>query len=131
MKPALNQLLAFLMAAWLPLLALLAPPAALALMDPPAEQFLCEGETLVAALHNGAVDAPGIPNSEAGTVPGAFLVVEWRGMSLQLPRTNNAGAPSYTDGRWWWQAQDPDHPEFAQRTGWKGDIERYQCQAQR
>jgi hypothetical protein len=46
-------------------------------------------------------------------------------VSLQLPRTNNSGTPSYSDGRWWWQASDADHPEFAQR---RGDWERYSCE---
>jgi hypothetical protein len=81
---------------------------------------------LVAEVHAGAVDAPGIPNSTGGTVPGAFIVLQWRGVTLQLPRTNNAGSPSYTDGRWWWQALDPQHPDFAQR---RGDWEAYRCDA--
>lgn len=58
-------------------------------------------------------------------MPGAFIVLQWRGVSLQLPRTNNAGVPSYTDGRWWWQVIDPDHPDFAQR---RGAIETYACE---
>ena len=59
---------------------------------------------LIAVPGSGAVDAPGIPNS--------------------------AGSPSYSDGRWWWQAADPSHPAFAQRTGGRGDLERYTCEAQ-
>ena len=68
------------------------------------ERYLCNGEPLQAEVHAGAVDAPGIPNS--------------------------AGSPSYSDGRWWWQAADPAHPAFAQRTGGRGDLERYTCEAQ-
>ena len=94
--------------------------------DPPPAHFLCEGEPLIAEVHIGAVDAPGIPNTAGGTVPGAFIVLQWRGVSLQLPRTNNAGIPSYSDGRWWWQALDPEHPDFAQR---RGDWENYSCTA--
>jgi hypothetical protein len=52
-------------------------------------------------------------------------VLHWRKLSLQLPRTNNAGVPSYSDGRWWWQALDPDHPDFAQL---RGNVERYSCE---
>ena len=91
------------------------------------EAYLCEVEPLLAELFAGAVDAPGIPNTSAGTVPGAFVVLEWRGVRLQLPRTNNAGSPSYTDGRWWWSPVDPDHPEFKQR---RGGVERYGCERQ-
>jgi hypothetical protein len=121
-----TQLLAVVMAVLLPLWGLLSPPQSLAAMDPAPEQFQCEGEPLLAAVHIGAVDAPGIPNTASGTVPGAFIVLQWRGVSLQLPRTNNAGTPSYSDGRWWWQASDPAHPEFAQR---RGDWEFYSCEA--
>jgi hypothetical protein len=81
------------------------------------QRYLCDGDALEATLHNGAVDASEIPNSENGTVPGAFIVLQWRGVSLQLPRTNNAGIPSYTDGRWWWQAVDPDRPNFREHRG--------------
>jgi len=91
------------------------------------QQFLCEGDPLEALAFNGAVDAADIPNSTANTVPGAFLVLRWRNVTLQLPRTNNAGVPSYSDGRWWWQASDPDHPDFAQL---RGTVERYSCERQ-
>ena len=104
------------------LLMLVSAPAAWAATAP--EHFLCDGDGLEAMLHNGAVDASEIPNSEAGTVPGAFIVVQWRGLSLQLPRTNNAGIPSYTDGRWWWQAVDPDRPIFKE---YRGSVKTYAC----
>jgi len=84
------------------------------------DQYLCDGDPLLAQVFAGAVDAPGIP-------PGAYVVLSWRGLSLQLPRTNNAGAPSYTDGRWWWRAADPSNPEFRQRLG---SIETHSCQRQ-
>ena len=121
----MTQLLALILALMLPLWGLIAAPAGLALADPPPEHFLCDADPLVASVHLGAVDAAEIPNSSSGTVPGAFIVLQWRGVSLQLPRTNNAGTPSYTDGRWWWQALDPDRPEFSQR---RGEVERYSCE---
>lgn len=86
--------------------------------------YVCQGEPLVAELNAGAVDAPGIANSSQGTAPGAFVVLHWHGLTLQLPRTNIAGVPSYSDGRWWWQVNDPDQPTFAQR---RGSIEHYSC----
>ena len=89
------------------------------------QQFLCEGDPLEALAFKGAVDAADIPNSNANSVPGAFVVLRWRDVSLQLPRTNNAGVPSYSDGRWWWQVRDPDHPEFAQL---RGTVESYRCE---
>ena len=30
----------------------------------------------------------------------------------------------------WWQARDPEHPDFAQRTGVSGSVEPYRCAAQ-
>ena len=104
------------------LLMLLVTPAATAARVP--ERYLCDGDALEAILHNGAVDASMIPNSEGGTVPGAFIVLRWRGLSLQLPRTNNAGIPSFTDGRWWWQAVDPDRPDFREH---RGTFNTYAC----
>ena len=105
------------------LLLLLTAPSAHASSDA-AQHFLCEGDALEVLAFNGAVDAADIPNSNADTVPGAFMVLRWRELSLQLPRTNNAGVPSYSDGRWWWQALDPDHPKFAQL---RGTAEHYSC----
>ena len=87
--------------------------------------YACGGDPLEAVADNGAVDAVGIPNQTAGTVPGAFVVLRWRGVSLQLPRTNNAGAPSYTDGQWWWSLEDPERPRF-QRS--RGAIETFPCE---
>jgi hypothetical protein len=117
-----TSLLALLQASLLALLLLLPAPAAWAAAD--VQHFICAGEPLQASVYPGAVDAPAIPNSSGGTVPGAFIVLEWRGVRLQLPRTNNAGVPSYTDGRWWWQATDPDHPDFAER---RGSVTTFPC----
>ena len=114
----MNRLLPFA----LMLVMLLAAPAAWAAGMP--ERYLCDGDGLEAMLYKGAVDASEIPNSDGGTVPGAFIVLKWRGLSLQLPRTNNAGIPSYTDGRWWWQAVDPDHPHFRDH---RGGVKTYAC----
>jgi len=104
------------------LLLLLATPAGWAAQV--TERYRCDGDALEAMLHNGAVDASEIPNSDGGTVPGAFIVLQWRGFSLQLPRTNNACIPSYTDGRWWWQAVDPERPDFRD---YRGNVKTYVC----
>ena len=92
-----------------------------------AETYRCGGELLSVRLFPGAVDAPGIPNSSAGTQPGAFVQLRFRDLTLQLPRTNNAGAPSYSDGIWWWSTDDPDHPAFRRRQG-RGRIEAITCE---
>lgn len=107
---------------------LLLPRAAFADSQPQPIAYRCDGEPLSALLDNGAVDAFEIPNVAAGTVPGAFVVLQWRDITLQLPRTNNAGAPSFTDGKWWWSLEDPAHPSFRLRRG-QGDVQRFSCEA--
>ena len=82
-----------------------------------ASSYVCDGDALTARIDRGAVDAIGIPNSVDGTVPGSFVVLEWRDLHLQLPRTNNAGAPSFSDGKWWWDLTDSQHPGFKLRQG--------------
>ena len=97
-----------------------------------AETWLCDGDPITVERTTLAQDAIGpmagpIPNSADGTLPGDGIVLRWRDLTLQLPRTNNSGAPSYTDGRWWWKVDDPDHPEFRQR---RGSIVTYACERQ-
>ena len=90
--------------------------------------WLCDGDQLSIETIQGAVDiqglGAGIPNIANGTMPGDGVLLRWRGMTLQLPRTNNAGYPSYTDGRWWWKAENSEHPEFKQR---RGSVINYEC----
>jgi hypothetical protein len=105
------------------LLPLLQAPAPALAASP--EAYRCDGDPLLALADNGAVDATGIPNTAAGTVPGAFVVLQWRGVTLQLPRTNNAGAPSYTDGKWWWSLENPAAPRFQLR---QGGVISYACE---
>ena len=109
--------------------ALLVALLVLATAAPVQADWLCDGDPLSIQLIQGAVDPSGlpggIPNSAAGTLPGDGILISWRGVTLQLPRTNNAGTPSYTDGRWWWRAEDPDHPEFKER---RGGITVYACE---
>ena len=88
----------------------------------------CEGDLLTVERISGAVDPRGLvqemPNQLEGTLPGDGILLRWRALTLQLPRTNNAGTPSYTDGRWWWREEDSQHPEFFER---RGEIKRYDC----
>jgi hypothetical protein len=127
LKPILSLalLLCCLAAASSPALAQAAGSGPAGLSAPaPTVRYRCGGDLLLARAENGAVDAVAIPNTSAGTPPGAFVVLEWRGITLQLPRTNNAGAPSYTDGRWWWSLENPDQPRFRLR---RGAIEEFPC----
>ena len=120
----------FLHAALVLLLVLALPSWPVHADSEPAERlYSCDGSELKAVINPGAVDAIGIPNLSNGTAPGAYVVLRWREVSLQLPRTNNAGAPSFTDGKWWWSLEDPEHPRFRLRRG-IGDIKNFSCSAQ-
>ena len=97
--------------------------------QPSWADWICEGDRLSVEITRGAVDltglAEGIPNTLEGTLPGDGVLLRWRDVELQLPRTNNAGAPSYTDGRWWWRVVDQSAPEFWER---RGTVIRHQCE---
>ena len=89
--------------------------------QPLRADWMCDGDRLSVEITRGAVDVTGlmegIPNSSEGTLPGDGVLVRWGDLVLQLPRTNNAGSPSYTDGRWWWRVVDASEPEFFERRG--------------
>ena len=97
--------------------------------QPSWADWVCDGDRLSVEITRGAVDATGlqqdIPNSLEGTLPGDGVLVRWGDLVLQLPRTNNAGLPSYTDGRWWWRVEDASAPEFFER---RGTVIRHECE---
>ncbi len=102
--------------------------SALADTDPEPVAYRCDGARLTALLVSGAVDDPTIPDPSRGPVPvGGFVVLHWRDLSLQLPRTNNAGPASFTDGKWWWSLEDPAHPRFRLRQG-LGNVQDFVCE---
>ena len=97
--------------------------------QPSWADWICDGDRLSVEITRGAVDTTGlnqdIPNSLQGTLPGDGVLLRWRDLVLQLPRTNNAGSPSYTDGRWWWRVEDVSAPEFFER---RGTVIRHECE---
>ncbi len=108
---------------------LLGIPASPARADsqPVVRAYRCDGEPLRAELVPGAVDASDIPNTLAGTLPGAYVILRWRGVQLQLPRSNNAGAPNFSDGKWAWSEVNPDHPVLRLRRP-LGDLQEFACE---
>lgn len=91
--------------------------------DPAAMAYRCDGDPLSARLVLGAVDAP----SSTAVPVGSSVLLEWRQLHLQLPRTNNAGAASFTDGKWWWSLENPDQPRFRLRQG-LGAVQEFHCE---
>jgi hypothetical protein len=55
------------------------------------------------------------------------VVLRWRGVQLQLPRSNNAGAPSFSDGKWAWSELNPDQPMLRLRRP-AGDLQEFACE---
>lgn len=93
----------------------------------PLDRYRCDGEPLTAQLVHGAVDASDMPDPSVSPVPmGGVVLLEWGDLHLQLPRTNNAGPASFSDGRWWWSLEDPAQPRFRQRLG-LGQIHDHSC----
>ncbi len=107
------------------------PAPAAATTGAVSEHYRCEGVPLAATVHAGAVDDPAIPNRSGGTLPGAFVQLQWQrageAVALQLPRPNNAGPPSFTEGKWGWSLEDPAHPRVRLRRG-GGGIEDFACE---
>jgi hypothetical protein len=138
LSSALAAVLAVVLATPLafPLAFPLALPLALLLPGPgpawadstlPPQSYLCEGDPLIAELERGPMDDPSIPDPSAAPVPvGGWVVLRWRELSLQLPRTNNAGEASFSDGKWWWSLEDPTHPRFRLRQP-LGDPREFAC----
>ena len=94
----------------------------------PGRAYTCDGDPLQAEFQPGPVDAVGIPNTLAGTLPGASVVLRWQGQQLPLPRTNDAGSPTYSDGKWSWREADADHALLRlRRPG--GDQQEFRCAA--
>ena len=95
----------------------------------PAGTYRCDGDPLTALLIRGAMDDPAMADPSSGDVPvGGFVVLRWRDLSLQLPRTNNAGPASFTDGQWWWSLDASGQPDFRLRRG-RGNIQSFACEA--
>jgi hypothetical protein len=104
------------------------PPARAASSLPP-RAYVCDGDPLTAELVRGPLDDPTIPDPSAAPVPvGGWVVLRWRDLSLQLPRTNNAGQASFSDGKWWWSLEDPEHPRFRLRQP-LGEVREFACEA--
>ena len=63
----------------------------------PSSTFLCDGDQLTATIRNNLNGDFAITNDLEDIDEGAFVVLDWRDVSLMLPVTFNVGEISFTE----------------------------------
>ena len=100
----------------------------------PSPDFNCDGEILTAVIRNNLNGDFALTNDLGNIDKGAFIVLNWRDISLMLPISFKAGNITFTDKKWLWSYQDEinglrmDHPRFAQLLP-NGEIQDFTCKA--
>ncbi len=98
----------------------------------PPSKFICESEPLNVTIYNNLNGDYQIAHDLENIDAGAFALIKWKGLSIMIPRTFNAGEISFSDRKWWWSYQDRenpldiDHPRFRHLLQ-RGQIEDYSC----
>ena len=96
--------------------------------------FMCDGDILHATIRNNLNGDFELTQDLENIDKGAFVVLDWRGISLMLPVSFNFGEITFTDKKWLWSYQDNDNglisetPRLAHRLP-NGDIEEFTCEA--
>ena len=93
---------------------------------PESSLFTCDGELLETTIYNNQNGIFTIVAPLQEIDAGGFVVLHWKELSLMLPRTFNTGETSFTDGKWWWSYEDPEHPQLRLRKR-RGDIKDFKC----
>tara|TARA_Y100001968_G_scaffold241642_1_gene225217 strand:- start:660 stop:1031 length:372 start_codon:yes stop_codon:yes gene_type:complete len=100
----------------------------------PSADFNCDGDRLTAVIRNNINGNFAITDDLENIDKGAFIVLNWREISLMLPVSFKVGDISFTDKKWLWSYQDEknglrmDEPRFAQLLP-NGEIKEFSCQA--
>ena len=100
----------------------------------PSSNFNCDGDRLTAVIRNNLNGDFAITNDLENIDKGAFIVLNWRDISLMLPISFKAGNITFTDKKWLWSYQDEinglrmDRPRFAQLLP-NGEIQDFTCKA--
>ena len=100
----------------------------------PSPSFNCDGDRLTAVIRNNLNGDFLITDDISNIDEGAFVVLNWRDISLMLPISFKVGDISFTDKKWLWSYKDEknglrmDEPRFAQLLP-NGDIQEFSCQA--
>ena len=99
----------------------------------PSSTFDCDGETLKATIRNNLNGDFSVVTDLEKVDQGAFVVLDWKNISLMLPVSFQKGGISFTDRKWLWSYQDneqglhEENPRFAQRMQ-RGEIVEHECQ---
>ena len=100
----------------------------------PSPDFNCDGDRLTAVIRNNLNGDFALTNDLGNIDKGAFIVLNWRDISLMLPISFKAGNITFTDKKWLWSYQDEinglrmDNPRFAQLLP-NGEIQDFTCKA--
>ena len=105
----------------------------LIVLEPPST-FDCDGEPLEATIRNNMNGDFALVTDLEKIDKGAFVVIDWKDVSLMLPVSFQEGEISFTDKKWLWSYQDKSiglhevTPRFAQRLP-SGEIYEHECTA--
>lgn len=99
----------------------------------PSSSFDCDGATLKATIRNNLNGDFSVVTDLEKVDQGAFVVLDWKDISLMLPVSFQKGEISFTDRKWLWSYQDNEQglheesPRFAQLMP-SGEVVEYECQ---
>ena len=100
----------------------------------PSSTFNCDGDVLHATIRNNLNGDFAVIEDLQGIDKGAFVVLDWRDISIMLPISFNFGEITFTDKKWLWSYLDnqkgliAETPRFAHRLP-NGDLEEFYCEA--
>ena len=100
----------------------------------PPHEFSCDGEKLLATVRNNLNGDFALVDDLKKLDKGAFVVLDWKDISLMLPISFQEGEISFTDKKWLWSYQDNElglhieNPRFAQRLT-NGEIIEHECES--
>ncbi|KGG15002.1 MULTISPECIES: hypothetical protein [unclassified Prochlorococcus] len=98
----------------------------------PPSSFECDGDTLTATIRNNLNGDFAVVHDLQLIDEGAFVVLEWKKISLMLPVSFQKGEISFSDKKWLWSYQDNQNglheetPRFAQRLS-DGSVIEHKC----
>ncbi len=104
------------------------------LMFQPSSNFNCDGDNLNAKIRNNMNGDYSITEDLEDLDAGAFVVLNWREMSIMLPISFNVGEITFTDKKWLWSYQNNEKgliaetPRLAHKLP-NGKIEEFNCEA--